>query len=257
VLESKPKFSPDDMLGLQTDVTSEYDRFFADHFVYAIDHNPKAGERARKAADVMRGFDGRMDANSAAATVEVIARQVLWKLLLEAKLGKDWANYEWSESSVALENILQNQPDRWLPSAYSNFNELLTAAVEGAVSYGPSDLSSWKYGDEFPVEINHPLFGSIAIVRRWTGPGLQPQSGGTYTVKQVGRHFGPSERMTVDFSNLDGSRFNIVLGESGQLFSPYYMDQWNAWYHNKTFSMPYSDEAVQAAGSHRLKLTPK
>lgn len=257
VLESKSKFSPDDMLALQTDVTSEYDRFFADRFVYAIDHNPKASDRARKAADVMRGFDGRMTADSAAATVETLSQQYLWKLLLEAKLGNEWTNYEWSESSVALENIVQNQPDRWLPSGYGNFNELFTAAVEGAVAGGPTDLASWKYGNEFPVEINHPLFGAIPVINRWTGPGRQPQSGGTFTVKQVGRHFGPSERMTVDFSNLDGSHFNIVLGESGQLFSPYYMDQWDAWYNNKTFSMPYSDEAVKSAKSHELTLQPK
>ncbi len=56
VLESKPKFSPDDMLALQTDITSDYDRFFADRFVYAIDHTPSASERVRKAADIMRGF---------------------------------------------------------------------------------------------------------------------------------------------------------------------------------------------------------
>ncbi|HEY6350267.1 MAG TPA: penicillin acylase family protein [Candidatus Angelobacter sp.] len=254
VLESKPKFSPDDMLALQTDITSEYDRFFADRFVYAVDHNPKASERARKAADVMRGFDGRMNADSAAPTVEVFSRLHLWKVLLESKLGNDWTNYEWSNSSVALENIVQNQPERWLPAGYGNFNELLTAAVERAASQGPSDLSSWKYGEEFPVEINHPVLSNIPIVNRFSGPGRQPQSGGSFTVKQVGRRFGPSERMTVDFSNLDGSHFNIVLGESGQFLSPYYMDQWDAWYNNKTFSMPYSDDAVLAAKSHELKL---
>jgi len=256
VLESKPKFSPDDMLALQTDVTSEYDRFFADRFVYAIDHNPKAGERARKAADIMRGFDGRMSADSAAPTIEAFARLHLWKMLLESKLGDDWAEYEWSNSSVALENIMQNQPERWLPSGYANFNELLTAAVDWAASQGPSDLSSWKYGTQFPVEINHPVLGSIPIVNHFTGPGRQPQSGGSYTVKQVGRRFGPSERMTVDFSNLDNSHFNIVLGESGQFLSPYYMNQWDAWYNNKTFTMPYSDDSVLAAKSHELKLEP-
>ncbi len=257
VLESKPKFSPDDMLALQTDISSEYDRFFADRFVYAIDHNPKASEQARKAADLMRGFDGRMSADSVAPTIETISRQYLWKLLLQSKLGDDWVNYDWSESPVALENIVQNQPERWLPRAYANFNELLTAAVEGALAYAPPELKSWKYGDEFPVDINHPLFGAIPILDRWSGPGRQPQSGGTFTVKQVGRRFGPSERMTVDFSDLDNSRFNIVLGESGQIFSPYYMDQWDAWYNNKTFTMPYSDGAVQAAKKHELKLEPK
>ncbi len=63
--------------------------------------------------------------------------------------------------------------------------------------------------------------------------------------------------MTVDFSNLDGSTFNIVLGESGQLFSPHYMDHWNAWYGNTTFMLAYSDAAVEATKTHELTLTPQ
>ncbi len=62
--------------------------------------------------------------------------------------------------------------------------------------------------------------------------------------------------MTVDFSDLDASTFNIVIGESGQLFSPYYMDHWNAWYNNTTFKLAYSDSAVQSSKSHELKLLP-
>jgi penicillin amidase len=257
VLESGKKFTSADMLALQTDITSDYDRFFADHFVYAIDHSAKATERTRKAADVMRGFDGRMLADSTAPAIEVAARQELWRLLLQPKLGNDWVNYEWSESAVALENIVQNQPERWLPSGYSSFNDLLTQAVEDAIAGAPADLASWKYGQEYPVEINHPVFGSIPLLKRWSGPGVHPQSGGSYTVKQVGRRFGPSERMTVDFSSLDSSTFNIVLGESGQMFSPYYMDQWDAWYGNRTFTLAYSDSAVQASRRHELTLTPQ
>jgi penicillin amidase len=258
VLESsKKKFSSADMLALQTDITSEYDRFFVDRFVYAIDHSAKAGARVRQAADIMRGFDGRMIADAVAPTIETRARAVLWKKLLQAKLDTDWDMYAWSEAAVALETIVQNQPARWLPPGYSNFNDLLTAAVEEALTEAPSDLKSWKFGEEYPVEINHPLFGSIPILNHWTGPSKHPQSGGSYTVKQVGRRFGPSERMTVDFSDLDKSTLNIVIGQSGQLLSPHYMDHWDAWYNNKTFVLPFSDQAVQLAKAHELMLTPR
>ncbi len=257
ILESGRKFAPADMLALQTDVTSEYDRFFADHFVYAVDHSSRATARTRKAADIMRGFDGRMSADSAAPTVEVATRRALWKLLLEPKLGEEWVNYEWSESAVALETIVQNQPPRWLPPGVASFDDLLTKAVEDALVSAPADLAGWKYGQEFPVEINHPVLGALPVIGKWTGPGIKPQSGGSFTVKQVGRRFGPSERMTVDFSNLDGSTFNIVLGESGQLFSPHYMDHWNAWYRNTTFTLAYSDAAVRGAKTHELVLTPQ
>jgi penicillin amidase len=258
VLEQDPgkKFTPADMLALQTDVTSGYDRFFAEHFVYAVDHSTKAGARAREAAEIMRGFDGRMLADSAAPTIEVKARTALWELLLKPKLDTDWEHYEWSEAAVALESLVRDQPARWLPPDYANFNDLLAQAVENAVKDAPANLKSWQYGGAFPVEINHPLFGVVPGLRGWAGPGRHPQSGGTYTVKQVGRTFGPSERMTVDFANLDASTFNIVIGESGQIFSPYYMDQWPAWYGNTTFTLAYSDKAVQSAKTHELTLEP-
>jgi penicillin amidase len=63
--------------------------------------------------------------------------------------------------------------------------------------------------------------------------------------------------MTVDFSNLDASTFNIVQGESGQLFSPYYLDQWPAWYGGATFALAYSEAAVKHAQAHLLTLQPK
>ncbi|HET9838233.1 MAG TPA: penicillin acylase family protein [Candidatus Angelobacter sp.] len=259
LLKSGRKFSPADMLAIQTDITSEYDRFFAGKFVYAIDHSSKATSRTRQAADVMRGWDGRMLADSAAPTIEVRTRRYLWEMLLEPRLGNDADNYEWSETAVALENIIDKQPDRWLPPGYANFNDLLNAAVEKAIKDGPANLQSWRYGDVYPVVITHPIFGGFPILHGHmsiAGPGTKPQSGGGYTVKQVGRGFGPSERMTVDFSNLDGSTFNIVLGESGQPFSPHYMDQWEAWYNDKTFPLAYSDPAVQQARRHELKLEP-
>jgi penicillin amidase len=254
--EPRKKFSPGDMLALQTDITSNYDRFFAKSFVAAIDHNNKASARAKEAAAIMRGFDGFMAAKSAAATIEVKSRQALWELLLEPKLGPDWTRYEWSESSVALENIVRDRPNRWLAPGYANFDELLAAAVESAVKDAPSDLRSWQYGQAFPVEISHTVLAAVPGLKHWAGPGRQPQSGGGFTVKQVGRTFGPSERMTVDFSNLDASTFNIVLGESGQAFSPYYMDHWPAWYGNSTFTLAYSDAAVQGAKAHELRLEP-
>ena len=260
VLKSDKKFSPADMLALQTDITSDYDRFFADKFVYAIDHSAKATDRTRKAADIMRGWDGRMLADSVAPTIEVRTRRFLWEMLLEPKLGNDAENYEWSEAAVALENIVASQPARWLPPGFDNFNDLLTAAVEKALKDAPADLQSWKYGETYPVVITHPVFGGLPILhghQSIAGPGTHPQSGGGYTVKQVGRGFGPSERMTVDFSNLDASTFNLVLGESGQPFSPHYMDHWDAWYNNKTFTLAFSDAAVQGAKAHELRLEPK
>ena len=157
---------------------------------------------------------------------------------------------------MVLETIVQTQPARWLPPGYSNFNDVFTDAVNKALKDAPADLSTWKYGGVYPLVIQHPIFGAIPGLREISGPGIHPQSGGGFTVKQVGRSFGPSERMTVDFSNIDASTFNIVIGESGQIFSPHYMDHFDAWYNNKTFTLAFSDSAVQSTKAHELTLEP-
>src|SRR5580658_316401 len=143
VLQSGKKFAPADMLALQMDVSSTYDRFCADKFVYAVDHAAKASDRAKKAAEILRDWDGRMSADSAAPTIETKARQELARMLLEPKLGAPgigpdrglltWKSYRWSMSSVWLENVLTKQPARWLPSGFSDYGAVLTAAVENVV----------------------------------------------------------------------------------------------------------------------------
>jgi penicillin amidase len=97
---------------------------------------------------------------------------------------------------------------------------------------------------------------SVNAAGRVAGTGEQPLSGDTTTVKQVGRAFGPSQRFTMNWSNIDGSTENIVLGESGNPYSPYYRDQWNDWYNGTTFALPFTPAAVAAQTRHTLRLLP-
>ena len=256
MLESGRKFAAADMLALETDIYSAFDQFCAEKFAQAADHSPQASARARQAAEILRSWDGRLTTDSAAATIETAARKILFRLLLQPKLGPMWLEYEWFNSHTALENLLSRQPKAWLPSRYSSYDALLLAALEESVKDAPRDLESWRWGTYSPLIIQHPIFGKIPLLRHWSGPGLVEQSGGGETVKQVGRSFGPSERMTVDFANFDESTLNIVIGESGNIFSPHFMDQWKAWYEGTTFPLPFSQQAVELAAQHRLQLVP-
>jgi penicillin amidase len=270
VLESGRQFSAADMLALQNDIHSEPQMFAAERFVYAVDHAAKPSLRVKQAADLMRGWDGRMLASSAAPTIVESSTRELRRLLLEPKLGRapgdprkkdevpSWQTYTWLMRSVWLENILIHRPQRWLPERYPNYDELLTAAVEAAVNRppAPKDLGSWRWGVFNAVEIQHPILGRIPILKNWAGPGVQKQSGSGYTVKAVTRHHGPSERFTADLADLDQSTLNIVTGQSGNFLSSYYMDQWKAWYEGTTFIFPFSAKAVEATKAHRLVLEP-
>src|SRR5260370_37054802 len=206
-----------------------------------------------------------MDASSAAPTIASAARTELRRILLAAKLGTfpleggpaSWTTYHWMTETVWIENVLSHQPARWLPPAYASYDDLLAAAMEQALKKAPADVSSWKWGAENSVTIQTPVLGKIPVLRRWTGPGEQPQSGSGYTVKAAGRTYGPSERFTADLSNLDASTLNLVTGESGNFLSPYYMDQWQAWYTGYTFTLHFSKSAVEDATAHRPILEPK
>ena len=211
-----------------------------------------------KAADLMRSWDGKLTANSAAASIVTQTRKALWPLILEPKLGEDAESYRWSESNFAEEEIIMHGNSDWLPASYKDWDALLTDAVRKGMNDGKatSDVSNWSYGSWHVVDIEHPLAMLLPLVSRVAGTGAQPLSGDTTTVKQVGRAFGPSQRFTMDWSNVDGSTEDIVLGESSNPYSPYFRDQWNDWYSGTTFSLPFSPAAVTTQTRHTLRLIP-
>jgi len=286
VLSAGHGLVPADMLKLQTDVNSELDRVVAERLTYAIDHSAAAGYGAdgkasaeaaaghlsregkwlRQAADLMRKWDGTVAVDAAAPAIVDAARAELWPMILKPQLGPQadalWDLYFWGEKGYAEEQIVVHQPAHWLPAKYPNWNELLAAAVvQGLIDErAPQDLSRWKYGAVHPLEIAHPIYSRSAVLERLmglkTGTGVLPQSGDGSTVKQVGRAFGPSERLTVDFGDLDRSTLNVVLGESMNPASEWYMDQFPAWYGGTTLAMPFSDGAVGAVAKHTLVLEP-
>jgi penicillin amidase len=256
VLRQDKQFTAADMLALQTDVQSNLDKFVAQRMVYAVDQTPEASERAKTAANILRRFDGKMNMDSAGAAIEMRAREWLMETLLKSKLGEDAELYRWFMQTVWLENMVAFQPSRWLPGQYKSWDALLAAAVEAAANDkdAPKELARWKYGDYATVQIAHPIFGKLPWLKRSAGTKRLPQSGNGITVKQAGGMFAPSERFTADFADLDHSTLNIVNGQSGNLFSPHFDDQFEAWYQGMTFGLAFKPETVEKTAAHRLTL---
>ena len=123
VLESGRKFAASDMLALQTDVHSENDLFAAERFVYAIDHAAKPSARAKQAAELMRNWDGRMVASSAAPTIAVCSAQELTRLAARTAPGNCSTKTQRSGSHVELENLR-------LADAHGLAAECLAASAE-------------------------------------------------------------------------------------------------------------------------------
>ena len=256
-LGSHERMTRADMLALQTDIESDLDHVLAQRFAYAVDHARHSTPRLRAAADLLRAWDGVLHTGEAAPAIVTAAREALWQLLLEPKLGPDWHLYEWPESAYAEEQLITTRPAAWLPANYAGWDDLLADAVDHGLTaqHAPASPKNWRYGDVHTIELAHPLYAMLPFMG-WTGIKPQAQSGDTTTVKQVGHTFGPSQRFTMDWSDPDASTENIVMGQSGNPVSPYYRDQWPLWYGGATIALPFTPAAVQSATEHTLRLVP-
>ncbi len=272
LLEENRKFTREDFLRIQGDVVSLPDRFLAEQLVAAGNSVGQHPERRTQALAALRDFDGAMSPDSLAALLTDTTRARLMEELLRPHLGDDWRSYSWFMSTVFLENVLRERPARWLPARrssesaggpekYSSYDELLLAALDSALDElqgeNNTPLQRLRWGDQRRVQFAHPVGGQIPLLRRWFSLGGDPQSGGPHTPKQTHRAAGVSERLVVDFSDLDQTRMNVTIGQSGHVASPHYRDQYQAWLEVRSFAAPFTDGAVERAARHTLHLLPK
>ena len=257
-LSGHAKLTPADMLTLQTDTYSEVDRAFAQRFAYAIDRASVPDAKLREAADLMRTWDGVIRTDSVAPEIVDATKRALWPLVLEPKLGADWKLYSWQTKDFVQEEMVEKAPPEWLPTGYKNWDDLIAAAVRKGMTddHAPLSLRDWTYGSQHTIDVRHPLYGLMPFFRRWTSTGPHQLAGDETTVNQVKGLLGASERFTMDWSNVDGSTEDIVMGDSGDPLSPYYLNQWPYWSNGKTFAPPFTEAAVNAAAKHTLRLVP-
>ena len=111
------------------------------------------------------------------------------------------------------------------------------------------------------MDIEHPIFSRSAFLQQLIGVPTrtrpQPKSGDSTTVRQMQRAFGPSERFTADLGDPDRTTLNIVLGQSGNPASPWYMDQFQDWLQGRTYPLPFTADATRSTITHTLTLTPR
>ena len=261
LLESGKLLTVADMLKIQMDIHPLDDEWLQKHLITAAKEYPPQAPEVQFAMGKLRSWDEEATASSTATLVCELTWQALLDQILEPRLGKDLAGYRCPMSRVFLQNTIDNNMDQWLPPADRDFNQTLMKSLQAAVRQIPKFMdtgnhSAWKWGKTIPLTFHHPLGGASWLLGWLMNVGPYPQSGTASTIKRATDGVGPSMRMVVDLADLDDSVQNITLGESGQVFSPYYKDQFEAWYHGQSFAMKFSDASVQKETAHRLVLEP-
>jgi penicillin G amidase len=259
LLHDKHGLRPADMLKVQTDTYSYPHAFLADQLSAAAKAAQPKDERARRLIEGLKDWNGIADADSPEVSFLDATRLAALALILEPYLGKDTDLYEW-RSVAFLQKILTERPARWLPPAYKSYDELLAAAADSGVARlaklsGKTRVNDWAWKRFDSLDMAHPL-GREGLLKGFLSITDKPQSGTAYSPRAATKHHGPAMRFVANLANWDESVMLIPGGQSGQLGSRHYTDQFPYWYEGRAIFQGFSDGAEASAQKHTLRLKP-
>jgi penicillin amidase len=273
LLEELPRWNASAMLRVQTDVVSEEDFDFARALLAAGQAESARGVRldatTRRALGLLRFFSGAMGHGSSAPTLAYMTRKELVRQVLAAKVGVALArDYRWDESPVFAQWLLATKPAQWLPPTYAapgagGWDALLIHCLDNVVARTTLNAGDLHWGRYQTLSILHPVYSRIPYLRRFADLGPVEINGSRLTVKQARNvalgarnDLGPSMRFVADLGDWDRSMLTLVAGESGEVFSPHYRDQFEPYLRGFGLPLWFTPQAVAAHARHTLHLLP-
>ncbi|MHA1746364.1 MAG: penicillin acylase family protein [Promethearchaeota archaeon] len=254
VLAKGSEFTMDDMIALQTDVHSVRAESFTPYLLDALDTLSSLSAVQQAAYDDLEGWNFLMDKDLTAAAIFHVwngaYRTMTFEDEQEAMGGFRTPSY------ALLEKHTKDAPtSHWFDDvstpAVEDRDDIILAAFDVALDaleeyFDTADTTQWKYGEIHQVTFNH-MMGLDGL-----GRGPYPGSGAAYTVNpSYGENFkngevvqtysgaGASERILVDFSDMNNSISILPSGERAISSSAHYADQLVLFlrnvYHNQYF----------------------
>ena len=269
-LRAKPKLSVDDMLAIQKDVYSAYDSFLAQEVIAAFKKDGSQDALVRESVEVLRRWNGQMDKDLAAPMITELlstrlAKSLVMTLLrpvtLQSVANKPIPVQEPRVPAILprpeiIQDLLETQPARWVAGNDWDrwlLENLAAALAEGRQRQG-TPVSKWKWGRLLEWKFEHPVGKELPLVDVYFDIGPVEMSGSGTTVKQTTATLGPSERMVANLAGWDKSVQNLTTGESGNVASKHYKDQWPAYYAGKSFPMEF--DHIDAKEVLRIRPAP-
>jgi len=238
-------------------------------------------ERIRPAVELLRSWDCRLTADSAAAAFfEIWYRRHLRPALLDQALTRLVDN---DTRQAALGHILPVEDmaadcrvdlsllltpnGRLGPDPESTISSIVISSLQAAIEetqnlLGPN-RSRWTWGTLHRAHLRHPqavLLGSDH--ESWTSVGPVPRGGSGDTVgcttysDDFLQTVGASFRIVVDVGEWDNSVAMNTPGQSGVHTSPHFKNLFASWAEGGSFPLLYSRSKVEQHVSEVIKLTP-
>ena len=253
-LAARQGWRPADMLSVQMDVYSALGKFLAGQLVAAYEKRGMHAPNLDQADAMLRSWNGQMDASSGAPFLIVLAYQHVRTAVGANAAPNSAIPYANHMAPSVVESLLRDRPAGWFADYDAMLLQALVDAVEEGERIQGHDLKHWQYGYYSRITVAPPVIHQIPWFGKYFDIGPLPISGWSVTVKQVSQHLAPSMRMNADLGDWDRSLLNVVTGESGQVLSSHYKDEWDAWYRGYSFPMEFA--AIKAASTLEFRPRP-
>ncbi len=249
LLTKKSALKLEDMLVVQKDVYSALSQFIAQQTLAAFDKRDANNESLKTGAELLRKWNGQMEKDQAAPLLAALLYQQLRQAIGDRASNGKGQLWETRMVGPVIERILRERPSNW----FRDYDQLLVRCFVDAMEEGKRmqgrDPSGWRYGDYLELTLRHPALGQASWIKyiptlgKYFRVNVGPvrMSGSSTTVKQTTGRIGPSMRFVADTSDWDKSLMNLTAGQSGQLFSLHYSDQWEHYYEGKSFPRPFNN----------------
>ncbi len=290
LIQANPKITVSDVRMIQLDQESLSLRELAG-YVGALD--AKEPELA-SLVTLVKGWDGRLSADSPAAAVLEVFGRLVQLVVMEAKLGRiafegddvplldrvmgkgptpgiQEASFFYHRMWEWLYAVLPDAGAHWWDLGHGETREdVLRTALQRTYSYlvsrlGEPDLpgySNWGWGRLHMVTFGH-MVGRAPALSQHFNRGPYPiggdgntvfATGGGLTLEASTAVVGPPFRFIADLSDLGRCYGLLAPGNSGRPDSPHYDDQIEAWFKGQYHPMLYRREDVQRGTRRRLVL---
>jgi penicillin amidase len=238
-LTSRTGWKPEDMLAVQKDVYSSFASHLARQIVRAYDQAKPAKPELLAAVTLLRSWNGQMEKQTSAPLLVILTYEQLEKRAVKAAWSGPTDVYQSATAPAAIQNILDSNSRIFFRDNSQTLLDALAAAIEEGKRTEGSDLARWDYGRKSLLTIKHPVGSQLPLIGTYFNIGPVEMSGSSTSIKQTSKAVGPSMRFVADLANWDGSLNNIDIGQSGQILSRHYKDQWDAYYVGRSFPMQF------------------
>ena len=231
--------------------------------------------RQERAIDLLRGWNGDVAADSAAAAIyEAWCAAIAWEVLLR-RLGEELFDHYYAKRastnpfrSEVLPRLLADASPDWfgaegLEPRDDRLRTALDAALDELERELGDDVDAWRWGAFHHARFRGPISITPELAELFTGADVEV-GGDEQTVLASSFLPGeswraqvvPSWRQVVDLSDPDAARGVLPTGQSGNPESPHWNDQAGLWASGRHHPMPFTRAAVEREAESTLRLLP-